>query len=153
MSAPVESDVGAAGVNRYSVASVQWRTMTAWRLASVCCLAVYMSYAVTSGRTCWKEACRHRASHHSRNGLRPIEPAVVNTTATKCLSMDLHPFSCLSIFLASAAYSEYLNLRCSPGCDNLQNGGQTDSRRQWLGPLTTRMGCRMWRAPDTPTTA
>ena len=34
-----------------------------------------------------------------------IEPAVVNTTATKCLSMDLHPFSCLSIFLASAAYS------------------------------------------------
>ena len=28
-------------------------------------------------------------------------------------------------------------VRCSSGCDNLENGGQADSRRQWLGPLTT----------------
>ena len=101
---------------------MQWRTMTAWRLASVCCLAVYMSYAVTSGRTCWKEACRHRASHHSKNGLRPIDPAVVNTAATKCLSMVLHPCSCLSIFLASAAYSVTANvLRTNDGSIGLMH--------------------------------
>ena len=28
-------------------------------------------------------------------------------------------------------------VRCSSGCDNLENGGQADSRRQWLRPLTT----------------
>ena len=28
-------------------------------------------------------------------------------------------------------------VRCSSGCDNLENGGQAGSRRQWLGPLTT----------------
>ena len=29
------------------------------------------------------------------------------------------------------------NLVATTGCDNLENGGQADSRRQWLGPLTT----------------
>ena len=28
-------------------------------------------------------------------------------------------------------------VRGSSGCDNLENGGQAGSRRQWLGPLTT----------------
>ena len=28
-------------------------------------------------------------------------------------------------------------VRCSPGSESLENGGPADSRRQWLGPLTT----------------
>eukprot|EP00964_Phaeocystis_antarctica_P139095 scaffold103796_cov48-Phaeocystis_antarctica.AAC.1 len=28
-------------------------------------------------------------------------------------------------------------VRCSPGRESLENGGPADSRRQWLGPLTT----------------
>ena len=31
------------------------------------------------------------------------------------------------------------NLVATTGCDNLENGGQADSRRQWLGPLTTEV--------------
>ena len=28
-------------------------------------------------------------------------------------------------------------VRCSPGRESVENGGPADSRRQWLGPLTT----------------
>ena len=77
--------------------------MTAWRAASACCLAVYMSWEVRSGLVCWYAASRHTESHQSMKEVWPMDPAVVSTAARKWRSSDWHPASCFFFFLASTA--------------------------------------------------